>query len=77
MSIQIFNRLHFKEKSAVGAVGNNTTVLHCNNVWYQDQLPWQAAEAAAAHNCLFSVVQSSTGVSPSVVLKQYNKYFTS
>jgi hypothetical protein len=77
MNIQIFNRLHFRERSAVGAVGNNTTVLHCNNVWYQDQLPWQAAEAAAAHNCLFSVVQSSTGVSPSVVLKQYNKYFTS
>ncbi len=46
--------------------------LHCFNVWYAEQLPWQAARALRPEcNCLFSVVQSSTGVSPGHVLAQW------
>lgn len=41
--------------------------LHCHDIWYAHQLPWDGA-AAATSNCLFSVVQGSTGVSPSKIL---------
>jgi hypothetical protein len=45
----------------------NKVLLHCHDVWFEDQLPWNAA-AAYASTCLFSVVQSSTGVSPSDII---------
>lgn len=48
----IFNILHTPE--------DVSPKLHCHDVWYEDQLPWDA-RAAAASGCLFSVVQSSTG----------------
>jgi len=40
--------------------------LHCHDIWYANQLPWDAA-AAATSNCLFSIIQGSTGVSPSKI----------
>ena len=56
-------------------IDNNGVRLHCYNVWFAGQLPWQAGRAKLARNCLFSVVQSTSGVSSSAVLKLYNQYF--
>ena len=46
--------------------------LSHTQVWYADQLPWQAHRALDQdNNCLFSVIQSSTGVSPGLVHNQW------
>jgi len=59
----LFEELHEAEKLDVGAR------LHCFDVWFSAQLPWPAQEAYAS-GCLFSVLQSTSGISPSLVLKQ-------
>ena len=46
------------------------TKLHCNDVWFESDLPWRPEEGTNNEsNCLFSVVQSTSGASPSVILK--------
>ena len=45
-------------------------ILHCFNVWFAEQLPWQAEDAFRS-SCMFSVVQSTSGVPASSVLRQY------
>lgn len=46
--------------------------LHCYNVWFTNQLPWNAASAMNNRcNCIFSVVQSTTQVKPSEVYRQW------
>ena len=77
---QVFDELHVREAttyttSATGEASHDNTVLHCHNVWFAGQLPWPAEQARDAQNCLFSVIQSTTDVSPSVVYKQYKTYF--
>jgi hypothetical protein len=59
---QVFDELHFPESPAC--------YLHCHNVWFQHQLPWRDSDAQQNQSCLFSVVQSSSGASPSEILKQ-------
>jgi hypothetical protein len=50
--------------------------LHCYDVWFASQLPWKAEKIRmAGSNCLFSVVQSSTGVDPIVLLSLWNDNF--
>lgn len=65
---QVFDELHVSEEEA-------GVRLHCHNVWFAGHLPWPAEEASRAADCLFSVVQSTTGVSPSAVLSLYKRYF--
>jgi hypothetical protein len=66
-------------------VGESNVQLHCYDVWYKEQLPWRADLAMGSCNynsssstncCLFSVVQSSTGVSPGKVLRELLRYRT-
>lgn len=83
MWLQVFDELHIREEDALvhtadaDAGASNaqllepSTELHCHNVWFASQLPWRADLAAEAKHCLFSVIQSTTGVSPSSVLKAY------
>jgi hypothetical protein len=52
----LFNEFH--------VVQNNTAKLHCYDIWYKEQLPWNM-ENAYNSGCIFSVVQSSTNFSPS------------
>ncbi len=63
-NLKIFPYLH---------VPQITLSLHCHDVWYAESLPWDAA-AALRDSCLFSVVQSSTGISPSKVLAQLRQH---
>ena len=82
--IQVFDELHISEEDAAVLLESQSkeTVtptsigwkLHCYNVWYSTQLPWNAELVKEATNCAFSVIQSSTGVSPSSILALYNKY---
>lgn len=79
--IQVFDELHAREEDVripipgtdeSGAqLSEPVTELHCHNVWFASQLPWRADLAAEANNCLFSVIQSTTGVSPSSVLRAF------
>ena len=39
----------------------------CNPVWYHGDLPWDAAGAFHNENCVFSLVQSTTQLAPSLV----------
>jgi hypothetical protein len=75
----VFGELHVSEEDAAAALrdlaGESPRLLHCYNVWYAAQLPWPAEEASRAANCMFSVVQSSTGVSPGSILHMYEKNF--
>ncbi len=61
---QVFDHYHIKEQ-------DHNMYLHCSNIWYKAQLPWDYESAFANSTCLFSVVQSTTGVSPNAVLKGY------
>lgn len=48
---------------------NKSSRLHCFDVWYPSQLPWQAYNALSdSCDCLFSVVQSSSGADPNDLL---------
>ena len=58
----VFQELHEPQQE-------DELMLHCHDVWFAGQLPWDAT-AAYNSNCLFSVVQSSTGVSPSKIWSQ-------
>lgn len=49
--------------------------LHCHNVWFVEQLPWSVEAAKHNQSCLFSVVQSTTNVSPNFILQQYQQHF--
>lgn len=74
----MFDELHVSEEDVARALGDRAAEsprLHCYNVWYVAQLPWPAEEASRAANCMFSVVQSSTGVSPGTILRMYERYF--
>lgn len=61
--VRVFHEVHLPEELA-------GLYLHCSNVWYTHQLPWKAEEAYRNSTCLFSVVQSSTGATPSSILRQ-------
>lgn len=63
---RVFDQLHIREEEA-------GLFLHCNNVWYAHELPWKAQEAFANESCLFSVVQSTTGVAPVKVLRAFEQ----
>lgn len=67
----LMNQLH-AESSTTSVIDENgdskPLLLHCNNVWYHEQLPWDAVSAKANENCLFSVVQSTTNVKASTLL---------
>ena len=64
---EVFHDLHVQE-SLVSRVGkSNGVYLHCNNVWYADQWPWDAVAAKQNDSCLFSVVQSTTNIAASMV----------
>ena len=67
----IFDLLHVSDMEI------GLTRLHCNDVWYIDQLPWSplnAVPGTTKWKCIFSVVQSSTGVSPSTIHKAMTIY---
>jgi hypothetical protein len=54
---------------------NESWRLHCYDVWYSSQLPWQASNALhESCNCFFSVVQSSSGVNPEDLLTLWKNY---
>lgn len=54
---------------------NKSWRLHCYDVWYASQLPWQASNALHENsNCFFSVVQSSSGVNPEDLLTLWKNY---
>ena len=57
----LFDELHFEAEG-----GSN---IHCFDVWYAYQLPWDVTSAKRSR-CLFSVVQSSTGLSASTLHAQ-------
>lgn len=67
--MKLFDELHIRENTHSST--NNPTRLHCYNVWYPEQLPWLAEQAVRDTQCLFSVIQSSTGVSPRLIYEQY------
>jgi hypothetical protein len=60
----VFEDYHVREQE-------RQVYLHCSNIWYKGELPWKHRSAFANSSCLFSVVQSTTGVSPGQVLKGY------
>jgi hypothetical protein len=60
----VFDELYFPESSGYH-------FLHCNNVWFSSQLPWNYQEAANNRACLFSVIQSSSGLSVNTLYSQY------
>jgi hypothetical protein len=62
-AIQVFDSLYFPE--------HGQCYLHCHNVWFREQLPWQYEVAARNASCLFSVVQSNTGLSSSDLYRQF------
>lgn len=67
----MFDGLHVEQSDSLK--------LHCNDVWYREQLPWHSAtakDADASSPCLFSVVQSSTGVSPGSIYNELRKQST-
>jgi hypothetical protein len=68
--VKVFDELHISEEEA-------GVRLHCYNVWYASQLPWLAEEASKTEDCVFSVVQSTSGVSPGAVLSLYEEHFKS
>jgi len=53
----LFDKIHV-------ASGSET---FCNPVWYHGDLPWDAAGAFHNENCVFSLVQSTTQLAPSLV----------
>lgn len=61
----VFHNLHIDEIETLGSI--SPIYLHCNNVWYADQWPWDANSAYANTSCLFSVVQSTSDVPVSKV----------
>eukprot|EP01041_Mallomonas_annulata_P009798 gene9798-20386_t len=81
---ELFDTLHFPEHVAdtdPSAPPFDTPVrahtssvrLHCHDIWFAAQLPWNASAARdPTCPCLFSVVQSSTGVSTGSLLSQWN-----
>lgn len=85
-SVGLFNLLHVPEQTGAGVEGGNgpddnagTPRLHCFDVWYADQLPWPI-DAVGAHvaakakgGCVFSVVQSSTGVAPREIARVFDQ----
>jgi hypothetical protein len=88
MNVKVFDSLHISEDAAHSSddKSRNMVRLHCFDVWYSTQLPWQpfkiefelvdqVGESYSHWNqsCLFSVVQSSSGVSPSAILREVEK----
>lgn len=102
-----FHNLDVNNEGSVGSassVSMSSNRLHCNNIWYSDQLPWQMKRLLPLNNnndnnknandctvdenyrltdyqhnnnydnyycnCLFSVVQSTTGVSAAAAYKE-------
>ena len=61
----------FKQKEGDEAIpemssSSNPTRLHHNNVWFPTDVPWKPERSSeSVYNTLFSVVQSTSGVSPS------------
>lgn len=79
----LFHHLHMSESEAwhtsngvhKGERNTNGQQIHCYDVWYASQLPWQAAEALAADTkCMFSVVQSSSNVDPDTLKQELHQY---
>lgn len=68
----VFHHLHIRETERWPSENDMLAhvYLHCENVWYAAQLPWKAAQAMANTSCIFSVVQSTTQVSASLVYRQ-------
>ena len=60
---QVFHELHWPDHSS-------DHQLHCWDVWFGRDLPWNHKKALAS-SCLFSIVQSRTLVSPTEVLDQF------
>ncbi len=67
---QVFDGLHIDQLS--GDALKRRRQLHCGDVWYAEQLPWVLSQQTR-DECWFSVVQSSTGVSPGSVLKELKR----
>ena len=61
---KIFHDLHFRES-------DNTVLLHCYDVWFEGQAPWNIDGALSSDSpCIFSVIQSTSGVRASTLLSQ-------
>ena len=65
-----FNELQISESHE-----HNGAKLHCHDVWFKDQLAWNAEEAIKS-GCLFSVIQPSTGVNPSHIRAQLDAFIS-
>jgi hypothetical protein len=63
--LRIFDELHIMQDPSLK--------LHCHDIWFSSQLPW---DFEAAHNseCLFSVIQSSAGISPNTIWAQLKSH---
>lgn len=61
---KVFEEVHIREES-------HGIFLHCHNVWFVEQLPWSSDLAFRNTSCLFSVVQSTTGIASNILLQQY------
>lgn len=59
----MFDKIHFK--------GNGVCNLHCYDIWLKTHHPWDAYHALRNQTCVFSVVQSSKGISTNTLYKQY------
>lgn len=57
----MFNYLHYQ---------SNKNYLHCFDVWYDFDFPWDSIGAMRS-GCLFSVIQSSTGVDVTTLQSQF------
>mmetsp|Transcript_26119 Transcript_26119/g.80368 ORF Transcript_26119/g.80368 Transcript_26119/m.80368 type:complete len:105 (-) Transcript_26119:286-600(-) len=44
-----------------------TSNVLCRAIWFKGQLPWDSVTAFQDPSCVFSLVQSTTGISPSAV----------
>jgi hypothetical protein len=64
---QVFHQLHVSEE--MSSHPGPQMFLHCENVWFMHQLPWNAQRAYANTSCLFSVVQSTLNVPASDILR--------
>jgi hypothetical protein len=62
--VQVFGDYHIKQEFT-------GVFLHCADVWFRRELPWNEKLGFSNSSCYFSVIQSTTGVSPGEVLRAF------
>ena len=69
------NKTDRHDKTPHRELSSKNVRLHCCNIWFPSQSPWSFDNALnKSYECLFSVVQSTAGVSPGRIYSAWEEH---